>query len=263
MAADTAAGNIVLYFFLFSFAGWIYESTFVSIRDKKLTNRGFLVGPWIPIYGIGAVVLWLTLQPFSGIPTVLYLSGMLIASVIEYVTAWFLEKLFHTKWWDYSEEPYNFQGRVAVIPSMFWGFLSLLMFDFLLPAAKKIVGKIPEQHTAVITNILVVIFCIDLCYTVITIINFTKYMEKLYQLKKELETMLEESRLSAIEERWKGRFESVSAFLKKHPLTGTQRLLDAFPNMKILTEKTSPIKARELLAMLKDKTAEWKKNAKK
>lgn len=88
-------------------------------------------------------------------------------------------------------------------------------------------------------------------------------MEKMYQFKKELETLLEESPIAVIEERLKNRFENVTDFLKKHPLTGTQRLLDAFPNMKILSGKTSSIKVKELLSMIKEKTAEWKKFTKK
>ncbi len=113
----------ILYINEFSFFGWIYESTFVSIRDRKLINRGFLTGPLLPLYGTGATLVYVTLRPLEAHPSLLFISGMAIATITEYIVALLLEKLTHAKWWDYSNEPYNFQGRVALIPSLFWGFL--------------------------------------------------------------------------------------------------------------------------------------------
>ena len=72
--------------------------------------------------------------------------GMLIATVLEYITSWLLEVLFHAKWWDYSEAPYNLNGRIALIPSMFWGILSLVMFDVLQPAASFVIKQIPQRY---------------------------------------------------------------------------------------------------------------------
>ena len=133
--------GLPLYFVAFDFiifcvAGWIYESTFVSVRTKKVVNRGFLIGPYLPLYGFGAVIVYILLRPFAKIPSLLYIMGMLVATFLEYMTSWLLEVCFHTRWWDYTKDPYNLNGRIALIPSMFWGILSLIMFDFLQPFAK-------------------------------------------------------------------------------------------------------------------------------
>lgn len=189
---------VCMDFFIFCFAGWIYESLFVSIRSRKLVNRGFLVGPVLPLYGFGAVGVYLLLRPFAEIPSLLYVMGMLVATVLEYVTSVLLERLFHTKWWDYSEEPYNFQGRVALIPSMFWGILSLLMFDFFQPAATWVIQRIPDKAGHIALIFVSVVFCADVVYSVCAATNFRKQLENLYEFKKELEGLLEDVRLSSL-----------------------------------------------------------------
>lgn len=126
--------------------------------------------------------------------------GMLVATVLEYITSWLLEVLFHAKWWDYSHAPYNLNGRIALIPSMFWGILSLLMFDVLQPAASRVIEQIPVQSGRVILGILLVVTTIDLIYTVVTTINFRKQLEALYEFKKELESSLEEIQLPSLRE---------------------------------------------------------------
>lgn len=191
---------VVMDFFIFAFAGWIYESIFVSVRTRKPVNRGFLVGPILPLYGLGAVTVYVLLRPFSDCASLLYVMGMLVATVLEYITSWLLEVLFHAKWWDYSQAPYNLNGRIALIPSMFWGILSLLMFDVLQPAASWVIGQIPEQSGRLLLGILLGITTVDLIYTVITTINFRKQLEALYEFKKELEISLEEIQLPSLRE---------------------------------------------------------------
>ena len=142
--------GLPLYFVAFDFiifcvAGWIYESTFVSVRAKKVVNRGFLIGPYLPLYGFGAVIVYILLRPFAKIPSLLYIMGMLVATFLEYMTSWLLEVCFHTRWWDYTKDPYNLNGRIALIPSMFWGILSLIMFDFLQPFATMLIEMVPKR----------------------------------------------------------------------------------------------------------------------
>lgn len=296
---------IVMDFYIFAFAGWIYESTFVTIRDQKLTNRGFLVGPIIPLYGFGAVSVYILLRPFSGCASLLYVMGMIVATVLEYLASWLLETVFHAKWWDYSKEPYNFRGRIALIPSMFWGILSLLMFDVFQPAAGWIIDKISYEMGRILLAALLIITAADLVYTIITTVNFRKQLENLYEFRKELEYLLEEvpfsslreiignttkgisaripsmgfserkeafyqklnnlkensseseSKFAAVEERFRYYWENRSRFLKKHPFTGNQRILDAFPSMKILSKNHTPVEVKELL-LNKKKRSEGK-----
>lgn len=287
---------ILMNFYIFSFFGWIYECTFVSIRNHKLINRGFLTGPLLPLYGTGATLVYVALLPFEPHPSLLFIFGMVIATVAEYIVALVLEKLTNAKWWDYSNEPYNFQGRVALIPSMFWGFLSVFLFDFLEPFVIKIINLIPKKEGTYLLAAVIVLSSADLIYTVFTTINFSKQLETLYNFRSEIENQLQDIRfktlretisskninfnikkdaiyqkintlkgslgtdakLMQIEERFKNYFDRNSTFLKKRPFTGNRRILDAFPTMKFVSKNKKLVDVRELLTNLDIKTGKNK-----
>ena len=191
---------ILMNFYIFSFFGWIYECTFVSIRDHKFINRGVLTGPLLPLYGTGATLVYVMLLPFEPHPSLVFILGMVIATTAEYIAALVLEKLTHAKWWDYSNEPYNFQGRVALIPSMFWGFLSIFLFDFLEPFVIKIINLIPEKEGKYLLSAALVLSAADLIYTVFTTINFSKQLETLYNFRSEIENQLQDIRFKTLNE---------------------------------------------------------------
>lgn len=110
--------DMALYFFLYSFLGWAQETVQCSIKERRFVNRGFLNGPICPIYGCGALLIFTFLlpikrgiaSPFLAVPLV-FLCGAVIASALEYVTSWVMEKLFHARWWDYSDKKWNINGR--------------------------------------------------------------------------------------------------------------------------------------------------------
>lgn len=104
---------IVISFFIYSFLGWICEIIYCSILDKKFQNRGFLYGPYCPIYGFGAMIILKVLIPFSAHPIFLFVMGMFVCSVLEYVTSYVMEKAFHLRWWDYSKHKFNIQVYYA------------------------------------------------------------------------------------------------------------------------------------------------------
>ena len=196
-----------------------------------------------------------------------------------------MEKLFHAKWWDYSNEPYNIDGRIALIPSLFWGFLSLLLFDTLEPLAIKFINLIPYKTGIVILCILISLFLADLVYTVITTINFRKQLEIFYNLRKELEKQLEDKqfkslhdiishntknfaekmeatmqklnqlkenhtddpRISLLEERFKNYKNKHFLFTKKNKFFGNRRIMNAFPNMKYISKSHLSIDVKELI----------------
>lgn len=114
--------HVMAWLFLYSVMGWIWESSYVSIKEKKLVNRGFVTGPVCTIYGVGAVSVYLVLRPLEGHIVVLYFGGVLVATLLEYLTAVIMEKMFHTSWWDYSNNKWNFQGRICLGSSVAWGF---------------------------------------------------------------------------------------------------------------------------------------------
>ena len=117
--------NHVLYFFAYSILGWACECLYCGIPARRFINRGFLEGPYCPIYGCGALIVILVLDPLKGHPLLLFLGAMIFTSVLEYVTSWLMEKLFHSKWWDYSERPFNINGRVCLLNSLLFGIMGL------------------------------------------------------------------------------------------------------------------------------------------
>ena len=104
----------ILLFTIYSLLGWVCESTYCSILAKKLINRGFLNGPFCPIYGVGALLIVKLLSPFSHNLVILFFASLLLTSLLEYLTGFAMEKLFHAKWWDYSHRRFNIQGRVCL-----------------------------------------------------------------------------------------------------------------------------------------------------
>ena len=118
--------KILTYFIIYSFLGWLLESVFKTILEKKIVNSGFLHGPFCPIYGIGAIIMYLGLNNFSKYPILVFILGFLILSIWEYIVGWGLEKLFNTKYWDYSKNKFNIKGRVCLMNSLFWGVLGMI-----------------------------------------------------------------------------------------------------------------------------------------
>ena len=116
--------HVLAWFWLYSFCGWIWESSYVSIRQKKLVNRGFVNGPLLTLYGTGAVMVYLILRPFEANVWALYFGGVIVATVLEYVTGVLMETIFHAHWWDYSNQKFNFQGKICLSSSIAWGFFT-------------------------------------------------------------------------------------------------------------------------------------------
>lgn len=282
---------ILMDFYLYSFFGWIYECSFCSLKEHKLINRGFLIGPLLPLYGFGGTIVYVFLRPLAPHPSLLYLGGMLLATAIEYFTSWGMEKLFHAQWWDYSQDPYNYEGRIALVPSMFWGFLSLLAFDFLQPAVTSIIDRIPQQTGVLLLIIITAVAALDLIYTVITTLNFRSQLENLYHIRDELVAQLseerfsslrqiifsrlhtqneraegflkhleelkaahsgEDSKLAEIEQRFKEYRERHISFQKKNPFLGNKRIMQAFPTLKFIPLAAHKSGHKRMAVRLKD-----------
>ena len=148
--------HVLAWFWLYSFCGWIWESSYVSIRQKKLVNRGFVNGPLLTLYGTGAVMVYLILRPFEANVWALYFGGVIVATVLEYVTGVLMETIFHAHWWDYSNQKFNFQGKICLSSSIAWGFFTLGLFYILQPIAVKVVNLVSDTvsytHLTLPTN---------------------------------------------------------------------------------------------------------------
>lgn len=190
----------VIYFFFYSLLGWIVESIYCSIGERKLINRGFLTGPICPIYGTGAVVMSLFLTPiknlnipftvfgrnFSFVPILIFLVGLLLADTVEFFTSLIMEKLFHARWWDYSDKPFNIQGRICLQHSVYWGMASIVFMYLVHPFFADILGKLfpltaPKRLYLVLALILFV-FLLDLANAVKNALDVKSLMGKLNKL---------------------------------------------------------------------------------
>lgn len=197
-------------FFLYSFCGWIYESTLVSIQHKTWVNRGFLNGPIVPIYGAGATVVYMFLSGIPDEPVLIFVIGMLVATVLEYLTSYVMEKLFHAKWWDYSNYKYHFQGRICLLASLLWGFLSLLMMDVLQPFMNSVIASIPRRAGEIVGYFIFLVFGTDLTVTIIYTLQLDKKLEELSNYREEFMEYLEGTRLYETKGELRERFGSLS-----------------------------------------------------
>lgn len=156
----------ILWFFIYSFIGWAWESALFTVQERRPVNRGFLNGPFCPVYGFGALLLLLILdQKFNNI-FALFFIALVVTTVLEYLTAVILEKLFNAKWWDYSRFPLNFQGRISVISSAVFGVFAVLQIKLIHPFVKSLTDQIPGDYKKVILLIVIIYFFIDFTLTV-------------------------------------------------------------------------------------------------
>ena len=151
----------LLFFFIYCFFGWIWESCYVSVKKRKWVNRGFLHGPLIPIYGFGAVTVLLVVIPVREHLVLVYFLGMAAATVLEYVTGAAMEKLFKVRYWDYSEKPMNLHGYICLISSLAWGAFSVLLIHVIhMPVERLVLGM--ELGTAeILAFFITVMFAAD------------------------------------------------------------------------------------------------------
>ena len=153
--------NIFYSFILYSFLGWITETTFVSINRKQFVNMGFLDGPFSPIYGSGALAVILLVFPFRHNFFIFFTMSIVVASIIEYITSLFFEKIFNITWWDYSDKPLNIQGRICLEYSFYWGILSALVLTFIHPRIIPFVNFLSEYIGLIGIIIFAFYFIID------------------------------------------------------------------------------------------------------
>lgn len=166
--------DIVIYFVLFAIAGYICEVIFAAIVLGKFVNRGFLNGPWCPIYGFGVVIVAICLKPLSESLLVLFIGLVLLTSVLEYFTGYILEKVFDQKWWDYSDDKFNLGGYICLKFSLLWGVACTAVVKLVLPAVDAVIRVVPHFVGLIVTGVIVALMLIDLSATVITIMGIKK-----------------------------------------------------------------------------------------
>ena len=176
----------IFFFYIYCFAGWCIESAYVSIRTRKLTNRGFMRGPFLPLYGSGAIMMLVVSMPFRDNLVLTYIAGCIGATVLEYVTGVTMEALFKVRYWDYSKNKFNFQGHICLGTTLSWGVLTILMTEFVHVPVEKFVLSIPLQVLTVITLVLTVGIAADFALSFKAAIDLRNILMKMEQAKEEL-----------------------------------------------------------------------------
>ncbi len=155
-----------MFFLIYGFLGWIVEVVYTGIKNERFVNRGFLFSPFLPIYAFGAIFLIATLSHYENNTLMLYFSGVIATTLIEYMTAVFLENVFHVKWWDYSKMKFNFQGRVCLKNSLLFGVLAVVVIKGIQPPIENFV--INNLSINIVNKIVIsgfLILLIDLYFT--------------------------------------------------------------------------------------------------
>jgi uncharacterized membrane protein len=170
--------QLIWYFAIYSLIGWVWETLYLSLRYKKFIKTGFLKGPFCPLYGTSAILTILLISPFQKNLLLFFIFAILIATFLEYLTSLFFELIFKIKFWDYSDMKLNFQGRIALLVSLFWGFLSVILIKFIHPQISSFVNHLPSPDLFFGGIIFIIYILTDGTYTIISLFGLKKILKE-------------------------------------------------------------------------------------
>lgn len=240
--------DYLIYFFIYAFVGWVIEVSYHTVTKGRFINRGFLAGPYCPIYGFGAIaVIFFLTDIAEKNKFVLFLGSMLIASLIELVAGFLLEKIFHERWWDYSEKKLNIGGYICLEFSVIWGMFCFLLYEAVHPLISNLVKLIPLTALKYIDIALAIVMLIDVIATVNTLIGLNKEFRAINKISKDIKKVSDKigikvyDRTLQIENRQeelkkKPEFleleERINELRERRERLEEKRILKAFPNLK-------------------------------
>lgn len=254
--------DICSYFIIYAFMGWILETVYKTIYAKKFVNSGFLHGPFCPIYGIGALIMYIFLEIFKENQLILFIMAILILSIWEYIVGLLLEKIFNTKYWDYSDKKMNIQGRVCLFNSIVWGFLGLTFTYIIHPFITQEISKIPQNILQYLVLLIMFYILVDAIVTIFNVKNMDVKLRKLNELSDSLKEKLDELKLLKENVELKSiKLQEIQKVidelkykqtkLKRNLLRQTNRLRKAFPTMK--SDKITEFLTQKIEIIKKDK----------
>lgn len=258
------------FFIIYAVFGWCLEVIYQAVELGKFINRGFLNGPYCPIYGFGVLIVVGCLNPIRDNVLILYIGSILLTSALEFLTGFILEKIFHQKWWDYSDEHFNIMGYICLKFSLLWGVACIVVVRVIHPLIEKFVNRIPQTIGYIILAVLFTGFLSDVIITVLGIMHIKRRLHLLNSISAEMRKISDYSgekiydavyeireksnKISEKNEARKRRFEELKEKYKResekkeHTI---QRIERAFPRLKLNQGKS-----------IKDIIEEIKKNNK-
>lgn len=261
-----SAYQIVFFFFIYAFLGWCTEVIYACVNSGKFVNRGFLNGPYCPIYGFGVVAVVMCIYPVKDNLPILFFGSVILTTALEFVTGFILEKIFNEKWWDYSDEHFNIKGYICLKFSLMWGLACIIVVRVIHPIIIKFVDFVPRLIGIIIISVLSAGILSDIIITVLAIMKIRKNIRLIQSISDEMRnisdftgekiydkvsTIMEKNEeykekisekcqhLEEIKEKYKNITESKGIINK--------RIENAFPKLKINTRKTF----RELIEEIK------------
>ena len=250
--------QIFLWFLIYSFLGWAWECILVFFEEHRFVNRGFLNGPYCPIYGLGAILFIFTTNTLAN-PILRFALGATLACALEYVTSFLLELLFHARWWDYSQYRYNLHGRICLIGFALFGFFAVVI-PYVQYYFQAFIESLPASLTNSLASILSIVFIADIAITVRSLAHFNHIL-RVYQ------QAIDKHRIQFLEFIHRGRH-TFTMYLGKnrtirHVLTLQQRrILAAFPQLTSLHYKGALERLRKLSKEPNSATKQKQKDAK-
>ena len=176
----------ILYFFTYGFFGWCTEVAYAATQQRKFVNRGFLNGPICPVYGIGVGVVVQFLTPFENNLFLLYITSIIVVTVIEGLTGYLMDKLFHHKWWDYTNQPLNIGGYVCLLFSLAWGVACVIIVKVIHPFIHKVLAWIPVKVGIALSVLLGMTLVVDIVVTVSAVLKLNRRLEAMEKIAAEL-----------------------------------------------------------------------------
>lgn len=237
--------DLMLFFIVYSFLGWCIEVIYHSVTKGIFVNRGFLNGPVCPIYGVGFTVVIICLTPLSSDFWLLFAGSVFLTTVLELVTGFILEKIFHEKWWDYSKEKFNLKGYVCLKFSLLWGVACALTMYFVQPMIFRLVCVVPYKAGMTVVIIAAAAFASDITVTVCAIKKICAQLrlmdeitQKLRRISDSIGEEISEKTIEMVQKTEKGRDE-YEELKKKYQMLKSERtfvhkrLSMAFPHLEL------------------------------
>ena len=234
------------FFYLYCIFGWCFESAYVSLKQLRPVNRGFLKGPWLPLYGSGAVLVLLITMPFEQHPVAVYIAGLIGATLLELVTGEAMVRLFKVRYWDYSNQRFQYKGHICLSSSIVWGFFSVMMVYVVQPQVERFVFWFNSEFVSVMTFLITVCMVYDFAGA------FRKAMD-LRNLLDQAEQILQELEQRAAEK--KRLLEATATFAKATVTEGIAEKKEALAQ-KVQSLDLESVRLEELQQQLKSRMAE-------
>ena len=178
--------QLLFFFYFYCIVGWIWETSYVSVREKHFVNRGFMKGPMIPIYGTGAVLMLVVTLPFRSNLILMFLAGSISATLMELLTGMTMEAIFKVRYWDYSEVKLNFKGYISLWSSLLWGVFTLGLVEIIHKPVDSLMHMIAVKYLNLIVMLISLIFVSDLMSSVKTALDIRDILVKLEAVKDEV-----------------------------------------------------------------------------